>query len=55
MKSGFYEWAMKSPLRKWVLNLEGWKWWFYQIVVCGTIFIVMEYLLNKIGITILPW
>ena len=55
MKSGFYEWAMKSPLRKWVLNLEGWKWLFYQIVVCGTIFIVMEYLLNKIGITILPW
>ena len=30
MKSGFYEWAMKSPLRKWVLNLEGWKWWFYH-------------------------
>ena len=55
MKSGLYDWAMTSPLRKWVLNLTGWKWWFYQIVVCGTIFIVMEYLLNKIGITMLPW
>ena len=50
-----YEWAMKSPLRKWALGLEGWKWWVYQIVV-GTIgFIIIEYILNLLGMTILPW
>ena len=54
-KSGLYEWAMKSPLRKWALSLTGWKWWFYQIVVCGIIFLILEWLLNKIGITMLPW
>ena len=48
-------WAMESPLRKWALGLEGWKWWFYQIVV-GTIgFIIIEYFLNLFGFTILPW
>ena len=48
-------WAMESPLRKWALGLEGWKWWFYQIVV-GTIgFIIIEYFLNLLGMTILPW
>tara|TARA_R100001079_G_C4299749_1_gene90670 strand:+ start:115 stop:351 length:237 start_codon:yes stop_codon:yes gene_type:complete len=54
-KSGLYEWAMKSPLRKWALSLTGWKWWFYQIVVCGIIFLIMEWLLNQIGMTMLPW
>ena len=47
--------AMNSPLRKWALGLEGWKWWVYQIVV-GTIgFIIIEYILNLLGMTILPW
>ncbi len=55
LKSGLYDWAMTSPLRKWALNLTGWKWWFYQIVVCGIIFVTLEYLLNFIGITMLPW
>ena len=54
-KSGLYEWAMKSPLRKWALSLTGWKWWFYQIVVCGIVFLFIEWLLNKIGMTMLPW
>ena len=54
-KSGLYEWAMKSPLRKWALSLTGWKWWFYQIVVCGIIFLIIEWLLNQIGMTMLPW
>lgn len=54
-KSGLYEWAMKSPLRKWALSLTGWKWWFYQIVVCGIIFLFMEWILNQIGMTMLPW
>ena len=55
MKQKLYDWAMKSPLRKWALGLTGWKWWFYQIVVCGIIFAVLEYLLNFIGMTMLPW
>ena len=54
-KFGLFEWAKKSPLRKWALSLTGWKWWFYQIVVCGIVFLFMEWLLNKIGMTMLPW
>tara|TARA_Y100000593_G_scaffold20572_1_gene41430 strand:+ start:165 stop:347 length:183 start_codon:yes stop_codon:yes gene_type:complete len=55
LEKKLYEWAMKSPLRKWALGLEGWKWWLYQIGV-GTIgFAIIEYFLNLIGLTILPW
>ena len=46
---------MKSPLRKWALLLTGWKWWVWQLVVGGIIFAVLEYLLNLIGLTMLPW
>ena len=55
MKYGLYEWAMNSSLRKWALGLTGWKWWFYQIVVCGIMFVILECLLNLIGMTMLPW
>ena len=55
IKDRLYGWAMKSPPRKWALSLTGWKWWFYQIVVCGIIFLILEFLLNKIGMTMLPW
>ena len=55
IKEYLYSLAMQSPLRKWALSLTGWKWWFYQIVVCGVIFLSIELLLNKIGITMLPW
>ena len=55
LKDYLYNIAMKSPLRKWALELTGWKWWFYQIVVCGIIFVILECLLNLIGITMLPW
>ena len=55
LKNYLYNIAMKSPLRKWALELTGWKWWFYQIVVCGIIFAILEYLLNLIGLTMLPW
>tara|TARA_R110001606_G_scaffold382918_2_gene544922 strand:- start:369 stop:563 length:195 start_codon:yes stop_codon:yes gene_type:complete len=54
-KSGLNDTAMKSPLRKWALELTGWKWWLYQIVVGGVFFIIIECLLNLIGMTILPW
>ena len=55
LKTYLHKIAMKSPLRKWALSLTGWKWWFYQIVVCGIIFTVLELLLNLIGLTMLPW
>ena len=40
IKQKLYNWAMKSPLRKWALNLTGWKWWVWQLVV-GGVFISM--------------
>jgi hypothetical protein len=55
IKQYLYGLAMKSPIRKWALSLTGWKWWFYQIIVCGIIFLFMEFLLNKIGMTMIPW
>ena len=55
LKKYLYNIAMKSPLRKWALSLKGWKWWFYQIVVCGILFTILECLLNSVGITMLPW
>ena len=54
-KTGLYRKAQHSSLRQWALQLTGWKWWFYQIVVCGILFILMELLLNLIGLTMLPW
>tara|TARA_B100000519_G_C14211988_1_gene423096 strand:- start:129 stop:368 length:240 start_codon:yes stop_codon:yes gene_type:complete len=54
-KTGLYDKAEKSSFRQWALNLKGWKWWFYQIVVCGIFFILIELLLNLIGLTMLPW
>ena len=55
LKNYLYNIAKKSPLRKWALELTGWKWWFYKIVDCGIIFVILEYLLNLIGLTMLPW
>ena len=55
LKKYLYNIAMKSSLRKWALSLTGWKWWFYQIVVCGVVFLFIEFLLDKIGMTMLPW
>jgi hypothetical protein len=55
MKKFLYNIAMKSQLRKWALSLTGWKWWVWQLVVGGIFFIIVEYLLNQIGMTIIPW
>ena len=53
--SGLYDKARNSKSRKWADNLQGWKWWTYQIIG-GLIFvIIIEVLLNIIGITMLPW
>ena len=54
-KSGLYRKAQHSSLRQWALQLTGSKWWFYQIVVLGIVFILLELLLNLINLTLLPW
>ena len=54
LKNYLYSIAKKSSVRKWALSLTGWKWWFYQIVVCGIIFLTLEWILNQIGMTMLP-
>ena len=55
LKQYLYNLAMQSPIRKWALSLTGWKWWAWQLVVGGVFFIIVEYLLNQIGMTIIPW
>ena len=50
-----YEKARNSKTRKWVDSLEGWKWWAWQIVVGLLFVIVIEFILNMIGMTMLPW
>ena len=55
LKNILYNWAMKSSLRKWALSLTGWKYWAWQLGVGVIAFAIVEYLLNKIGMTILPW
>ena len=47
--------ARNSSTRQWADSLTGWKWWTYQIVG-GIIFvIIIECLLNLVGMTMLPW
>ena len=50
-----YEWAKKSKFRKWQEGLTGWKFWAWQIIGGLTFVIIMEFILNKIGMTMLPW
>ena len=54
-KSGLYDKARNSKTRQWVDSLEGWKWWAWQIGGCGLFFVVLEIVLNQIGLTMLPW
>ena len=54
-KRGAYDKARESKLATWVGNLEGWQWWAWQIGVGILFVIVVEFLLNMIGMTILPW
>jgi len=53
--SGLYDKARKSSIREWALGLEGWKWWAWQIVGGLLFVVIVEFLLNKVGMTILPW
>ena len=54
-KSGAYDKARNSKLRKWALNLKGWKWWAWQIIVGVGMLVIIEIGLNYIGMTMLPW
>ena len=54
-RSGLYDKARKSSLREWTLGLEGWKWWAWQISGGLLFVVVVEFLLNKVGMTLLPW
>ena len=54
-KSSAYDKARNSKLRKWALNLKGWKWWAWQIIVGGGMLVIIEIGLNYIGMTMLPW
>ena len=54
-KLGLWDLALNNRFRHYVLNLTGWKYWFYQIVVCGIVFIILEFILNKLGLTLLPF
>ena len=53
--SGLYDKARNSKTRKWVDSLEGWKWWVWQLGVGLIGVIIVEYILNMIGMTMLPW
>jgi len=55
LKQYLYNKAMQSPIRKCALSLTGWKWWVWQLIVGGIFIIIVEYLLNLIGMTIIPW
>ncbi len=54
-KSGAYDKARNSKMRKWADGLTGWKWWAWRIVG-GLLFVVVaEFFLNLIGLSMLPW
>ena len=55
LKQILYGYAMKSPLRKWALELEGWKWWAWQLLVGGIVLGVIEFFLYQIDMTMLQW
>lgn len=54
-KSGAYEKARNSKMRAWADSLTGWKWWEWQIGGCGLFLVVLELLINQIGLTMLLW
>ena len=54
-KSGAYESTKLKDEESWADSLTGWKWWAWQIGGCGLFFVVLEIVLNQIGLTMLPW
>ena len=47
--------AKNSKFRKWEAGLTGWKHWAWQIGGGILFFIIFEYLINLIGLTMIPW
>ena len=54
-KTGLEDKARNSKFRKWEAGLTGWKHWAWQIGGGILFFIVFEYLINFIGLTMIPW
>mgnify|MGYP003640822799 CR=1 FL=1 len=54
-KTGAYDKANDSSLAEWSRNLTGWKWWAWQLLGGFIGLIIIEILLNMIGMTIIPW
>ena len=54
-KLGMYERTQNTRFYKWQEGLEGWKYWLWQILGGGLFVVVLEYVLNLIGMTMLPW
>ena len=54
-KTGMYDKAHDSKLANWSRSLTGWKYWAWQI--CGGLvgLVVLELLINQVGMTMLPW
>ena len=54
-KTGMYDKAHNSKLANWSRSLTGWKYWAWQI--CGGLvgLVVLELLINQVGMTMLPW
>jgi len=53
-KTGLEEKARNSKFRKWEAGLTGWKHWAWQIGGGILFFIIFEYLINLIGLTMIP-
>lgn len=54
-KLGVYKWTQNTKFYKWQEGLTGWKFWIWQIVGGITFVVIMEFFLNKVGLTMLPW
>ena len=54
-KSGAYDKARNSKIRRWADGLTGWKYWAWQLGGGILAVIVIELVLNQLGMTMLPW
>tara|TARA_B100001113_G_scaffold352534_1_gene354211 strand:- start:464 stop:679 length:216 start_codon:yes stop_codon:yes gene_type:complete len=55
-KFNLYDKADSSSVADWSRKLEGWKYWFYQIVGGLLAVLLLEvFILNPIGMSMIPW
>jgi hypothetical protein len=54
-KTGAYDKAYNSKTAKWSRSLTGRRWWAWQIGSGLVFVIIIEFLLNLIGMSMLPW